>query len=405
MNRLLLISAAFCCVFASSAFARQGMVTLKDGQKIEGDIRSDTPAEVVVSIRGIETTVARDRIQSLAYLDSPAEEFQKKLDALKPDDAAGRIALARWAFDNRLYTQSRDLLDQVLEKVDPNNAEAAELRKIVVRQIELERRTENQPPRPDTREQTDAPGAPGRPPVPSADNLLTATQIMQIKIQEANALGEPGLRLKVPDDIRRNITKSRADISGKQFEIMPALAKLDLVTQAGTPEDLERVELVGDPAALADFSRRIQPIVLAGCATAGCHNTPEAGNFMLFERATNEQTTYTNFYILQQYAKQVPNPGGGGTFSAPTLTIKMLDRLRPQDSLLAQYMLPANQTTYSHPVVNGYRAMARDKRDPRYQDVVRWISSLKSIEQNYQINYTPPQKAVPASQPADEPKQ
>jgi len=140
--------------------------------------------------------------------------------------------------------------------------------------------------------------------------------------------------------------------------------------------------------------------VLAGCASAGCHNTPEAGNFMLFERATDERSTYTNFFILQQYVRKVETPGGGGgPFAGEQTQIRMIDRMRPQDSLLIHYMLPPAQAQYPHPQVQGYRPVARDRNDPRVRDVLRWIASLNSVVPNYQIDYTPPQKAPDEAQP------
>ncbi|MCC6239408.1 MAG: hypothetical protein IT448_03815 [Phycisphaerales bacterium] len=436
LKKILPIAGLFISGFAVSALlARPGVVQLTDGQRIEGEITRDDPGQVTMSIRGIETVISRDRIASVAYTQDPAEEFQSRRKALSANDAAGRIALARWAFDNRLYSQAREVLDDVLDNVDPNSAEAQELQTLVRRQIELERRSQQQQAASNGQtgaDQMSAPEAnPNRAPVPTAENQLNAQQIMLIKIGETHRGKENNLRLSVPADMRTTIIKAE-NINSRTFENLSALDKLDLVTKYfSNIDDLNRVKLTGNPAVMQYFQQQIQPTILAGCASAGCHNTPAAGNFMLFERAGDERTTYTNFLILQQYVKQgstADAAGGAAAYSAKTdgaatadgigaggavagtsifgdqtHRVAMLDRQRPQDSLLLQYMLPSDQTANPHPPARGFRPLVRDRSDRRYVDVLRWISSLNPISPDYQISYTPPQKPADTSGPTTAP--
>lgn len=389
MRRLLLIGLA-CGLGTSVLLARPGVVELKDGQRIEGEIVQDNPTSVVVNIRGIRTEIARDRVAAVTYSEGFEQEYEKRLAGLQPDDAAGRVALARWAFENREYAVARRTLEDVLENVDPNSREASDLLSLVRAQIQLEQRPQGD----DRNTGAEVPEGNGEEEEQPQENAaevryLTAADIKRIKAAEVKAR-EPDLRLRIPDDVRRQFLET-TQMTPRQFQSLSEVEKLQALARDGTPEMTDRVEVRGDPVTMGVFRTRVQPIILNGCATSGCHNTP-VGGFMLYPRAErSEPATYTNFYILQRYTHQSQQEGDDdGLFAGAGATQRMIDRTSPQSSLLLQYALPPARNRTSHPEVQGYRGLLRGTNDPRYAQILGWIRSLEAFEPDYQIDYTPP---------------
>jgi hypothetical protein len=157
------------------------------------------------------------------------------------------------------------------------------------------------------------------------------------------------------------------------------------------------VTILSDPPALAEYKRVIQPVILAGCATSGCHGNTDRGGFKLYTPPVRDAITYTNFYILTQYAKtlnkdQPPQNAFAGPVRRP-----MLNRTRPEESLLAEYGLPRGTAKFSHPDVAGFRPIYRNTRAPRYRDLMQWLgSSLVNVQPDYGITDV----QLPATRPA-----
>lgn len=393
MRRLLAITLVL-GLFGSILFARPGVVRLTDGQSIEGDIIREEADSVTVAIRGIETSVPRDRIDTITYTTDRAGQFEERRKALKDDDVDGHIALARWAFDNRLYHEAENLLSHVLAEVDPNSREAQNLLNLVRRQIALERSRDNPPPSDEPIDEPDeAADDPKHP-------MLTPAQIQRIKRLELRE-NDSGVRVRISNETRGHITEA-ARINSRQFTNLPPARQLAAVREYGTPEMLEQVEITGDPATLATYRQRIQPIVMAGCAGAGCHAAPGQGDFALFPRAdASEPASYTNFLILQEYTKTIETgTGGGGIFDSGKTEVRMINRNRPDQSLLIQYMLPRDLAAIPHPETRGYDGVARGVNDQRLRQIQAWIRTLGPFQSNYGIDYTPPGQ-TPATQPAE----
>src|SRR5436190_23387829 len=83
-------------ILASVAFAKPGIIHTKDGRALEGEVteRNDV---VVVQIRGIETSVNRDNVESIEYPKPFDQQYAERLKKLDDKDVQGRIELARWA--------------------------------------------------------------------------------------------------------------------------------------------------------------------------------------------------------------------------------------------------------------------------------------------------------------------
>jgi hypothetical protein len=83
------------------------------------------------------------------------------------------------------------------------------------------------------------------------------------------------------------------------------------------------------------------------------------GGFQLLRLQPNrEDTVYTNFHRLH---------------AARTDDGDMVDREKPERSLLIQYGLPQDRAATPHPQTPGWRAGLRDESDPTYQLLQRWI--------------------------------
>jgi hypothetical protein len=73
----------------------------------------------------------------------------------------------------------------------------------------------------------------------------------------------------------------------------------------------------------------------------------------------------------------------------------MIDRTHPEESLLAQYCLPRDQAAPPHPDVGNFHPIYKNRFDPGYAEMLRWISLLLKPEGG---SY--PDIHYPATQPA-----
>jgi hypothetical protein len=367
---------------ASVLFAKPGVVVTNDGQRLEGEI-TEKGDEVTVNIRGINTVLSRGNIASITYAEPFEKEFQDRMAKLDPKDVKGRIELARWAFDQKHYPAARDALESALT-IDPNNREAADLERLVRSQMRLEQTKQATPAPPTTKPMTPEKPAPTN---AAGQKLLTAADI--------NAIRQAELR---PSDTRtsirleNNVEKRYIQYANLQFSEFNAKSPVDRaidILDKGDPSMRKDVKIVTDPASLIEFKSMIQPMILNGCAASNCHGGSKGGSLQLLAPASSDAVTYTNFYILTQYHKKLSDPTGG-VFEG-NVERKMIDRGHGADSILAQYMLPADVSRVDHPKVPGYNGVARNKDDVRFRQLVNWMdNSLSSITPNYGITYELP---------------
>jgi hypothetical protein len=138
MDRRWLVRSALIGVIGSTAFvmAKPGVVVTRDGRKLEGDV-TERDNQVIINMHGVDTIMARDDVTSINIPEAFNKEFADRLAKLSDKDVAGRIALARWAFDQRQYGKAREALDSALA-IDPNNREAVDLQNVITSQMKLE---------------------------------------------------------------------------------------------------------------------------------------------------------------------------------------------------------------------------------------------------------------------------
>jgi hypothetical protein len=161
--------------------------------------------------------------------------------------------------------------------------------------------------------------------------------------------------------------------------------KLDAVDQAweikkkGNPELLNDIRLTNDPPAMQEYRTVVQRAVLTTCATAACHGGGAGSDrFALHPKADHESEAYANFLTLNKYQYK---PAKGREAS-------MIDRNRPEDSVLIQFALAPNLSNMPHPDVEGYKPIFRTLNDPKYKQFVRWIADgLSPLIQDYGVPF------------------
>src|SRR6185503_17602956 len=108
-------------VFASGALADE--VLLRGGGRVSGVVVERTATAVVIETGPGRVTLPLTRVEKIVEGRSTLVTFQERAAAIAPGDAPAWAALARWAADRDLVTQSRSAWHRVLA-VDPQNPEA-----------------------------------------------------------------------------------------------------------------------------------------------------------------------------------------------------------------------------------------------------------------------------------------
>lgn len=392
----------------SVLLARPGTVKMKDGKSFDGDI-TETGNTVFIKTPGGTVSLRKDQVASVQYGEDAKSEFDKRLAELDPQDVAGRVKLARWAFDQKEYDLATDAADAAL-KIDPRNQEARDLRTTIQEQIRLGRRTapEAPTPPPATPGQPARPGAPGagagaggatgRGPTTApaaaaqpggqqagargeraaqpaaASRVVTPAEINRIRHLEWRE-GDNNIQVRIDPNLRRRFLDNNADYTPQQFNKLPPVEQARAILKSGSPEMAEQVTLASDPRPLTEYRRMVQQVILPGCASTQCHGGPGT-SFVLHNPGKTDQQAYTNFLVLQEYQTSV----NGAQRS-------MIDRTRPEDSLLLQYGLPRDVATVAHPEVKNFRPVFRGANDQRYRSVLAWVSdSLAPVKPDYDID-------------------
>ncbi len=397
MVRWRLVAFATVGLVTSVLLAKPGVVTMKDGHTYEGDVQEKDAQSVVVTIHGGETHLSRDDISKIEYHDNVLDEFNDRMAKLDAKDVDGRIRLARWAFDQEQYDLSRQALEQALG-IDPKNKEAQDLLETVRSQIRMERVKSTQPSTLTIGANAQAMAKAS----PQSDRkLLSANEINKIRQEELRAT-DNGVRFNFTNDVKkRYVTLMNMEIG--TVNAMRPLDQALSILDGNYPEGVhlsDDVKVLSDPASIRDYRNLIQPLIMTGCATSGCHGGPNGGNFILYTLTDNaEAVSYTNFYILTQYVRKVGSMQPG-VFGATER--RMIDRGNGHLSLLVQYALPPDIAEYDHPDVKGYRPMFHNLEDQDMRRFVTWMDdTLRPMYPDYGISYTPPVgKGMPTTRTA-----
>jgi hypothetical protein len=391
-------------LLASTAAGREGIVKTRDGRSISGDI-TETDDGVSINARGVVLNLTASQIAGVEYPESIDVQYQERLGKLAADDVKGRLDLARWAFEQQEYTLSRDAAQQALD-IDANSTEAVTMLNTIRVQMRLEQNkadadaltdeATNDSEMPDDETAVDDSDQPVPIDRRVERRLLTNDDINRIRQAELKPT-DNAVRIRFDNDVENrfiNATNQNASI----FRNLRPIQKAEAIINDENPEFREDVRILSDPQAMMDFRRQVQPLVLNGCAAMACHGGINGGELILFSPSDSDGTAYTNFYILDQFAVA----GADTTQVFGKGEQRMIDRANPDQSLLLQYAIPADQSDADHPPVRGWRAIFRNMQDPRYQQTLNWIArGLKPVQPDYEIEYVPPtgQSAEEATEP------
>lgn len=98
-------------VLAATAYADR--LDLVDGRTFEGLVTVDGDTVTVKMTYG-SLQFSQREVARITYMDTPEEVLAKKTAAASPDSADELFAVARWAFDNALDRQGKELLGKVI---------------------------------------------------------------------------------------------------------------------------------------------------------------------------------------------------------------------------------------------------------------------------------------------------
>jgi hypothetical protein len=365
---------------ATMLAGRQGVVTTIDGRNFEGEI-TERGGEVVIRVKGIESTLNRDDIAAIVY-GTFVERFEKALAALKPDDVAGRVALGRDALGRGAYDQANKAAGAALD-IDPLDRPARDL----MSAIEQQQRAASAAVTPKTPATPEAETPREKPADLISEELINTIRQSELRAEDSR------VRIRFANNVRKRYVDSQANLTYgefiKQSETEQALEML----RNGKKELVPDIIVATDPPMLLEYNRRVQTVVLQGCATSQCHGGGSKGSMPLVSPARSTEESMINFHTLVTYQASVgEKTDTGGIFSGPAAR-KLIDRESPDRSLLLEFGLPKNRTQSPHPEVKGYNGIFRDSNDPQYKLILNWINELKKPSPNYEMS-------KPSTQPA-----
>ena len=386
------------------ADAKPGVLRTKDGVVYDGLV-DEGDKTVTVNIHGIDTTIQRDNIASITYGDFE-QRWNDAYDKLDKKDAVGRVAAGKRAFDNRRYDLAEKACRDAIA-IDPNNADAAELLQLTINQ----RRMERAQPAENGTDSVAPPPNPNNTPGPNALqaggiwSTLSPEQINRVKQLEVRDT-DTATRFAFDNNVRKKFYDDNPGLA-TQYRTYGDFLKETQISQATqiiqNGGDLAKdVRVVNDPDVMLTFRRDVMPLVLQGCATSGCHggNNQATDKFALITPAADPATIYTDFYMLEttQVKRIMPPSQAGPAVVGNVLmpnTAMMIDRTRPESSLLLQYGLPDLQAQTKHPHVRGYNGVFRSSDDTRYKTVLEFITSLNPITPDYGFKFKLERSGVP----------
>ncbi len=391
-QRVLYFTLTLLLCVASAVHAKVGIVKTREGNTYEGDINDTDAKSVTVTMRGIPTTIERGRIISITYPQQNfAQQFAARKARLAPNDAQGRLALAREAFAQREYALARDAVDESLQ-IDPNNADAVALRDTIQSQMRLEH----------AKPKTDEPAvakeaAPAT--QPTDQKMLTPVQINAVRQAEMRE-DDVGVRIRLERGVLKRFIEYSQIPPGEVISLN-IMQQAQLILKKGTPEMRKDVMILNDPPALFQYRRTVQPFVVQNCATSMCHGGNAATNWNMVLPPDSDAATYTNFLNMEKYTKR-SKQSNDALFGAGDP--KMIDRQQPRMSLLLQYALPGAISEIDHVELPNYHPPLRGLNDPRYLMLLDWIGKgLQPVEPDYGFDWGAPAATQPVSQAASAP--
>ena len=383
-RKLLMLSAAafaLALVLSMDVTAKQQVVVLKTGRRIQGEV---TKIETGYQVKTPGGTVvfAADQVAKIEDVVTQQDELEARLAKIDAKDPEALYQLARWAQGQGMLKEARDLLKKVLAiKSDHRQAK---------RRLELVEKQLASATRPELVATRTAGTRPVRLPLVGKEQLLTKDDIYRIRLMELQEddLANIQFRNKVLDrfiktmrgtDIFRRPDGERNFRGAKPVDQARYMLENTDETSYAIRDD---ILIRSDPKVMARFKTEIWPIVAASCASPSCHGGAEGrGGFKLFNvPVIDERVVYTNFYILHTWSR---------ARGARKLIVRG-DRDHRERSLLLQYGLPATLARRRHPGRADPAFQSNTGR--KYRLVERWITALRHpfLSPGYRIDYQVP---------------
>ncbi|MCC5828404.1 MAG: hypothetical protein JJU36_03055 [Phycisphaeraceae bacterium] len=399
----------------------EGMVVLSDGGELFGHVVAQTSEWLVIESEGRRLTIPRSEIDSIAWFidergatTDPASQFAQRRRAIDDGDYAARFQLAQWGYERGLLDLARVEVNDLTDV--RNRIEDRELRErisLLARVVEarIRERDETARPRPD---RPDGNGRAAAQPQTAPEEMLTDEQINLIRVYELRLFDftvDPPRplrpRLIIPRETidrflqayrsEEEVPRSREEMN--RFRRLPAHEQVQLFFRVRAREFYSQIQVVDDPPALLTWRSQIHPrYILNGCGTTECHGGMDEdglprGGFRVFHTtdARDLRTAYTNFYLVDRFENN---------------TGLMIDRNRPADSLLVQYLLPREEARFPHPDVPQFRGrLPRNYENHReYRQLLEFIGNHLIVPRvGYGFTYVPPWERAEEEdeQPAD----
>ena len=223
---------------------------------------------------------------------------------------------------------------------------------------------------------------------------LPAADINRIRQAELGS-DESNVSLRFMNDVERRFAR-QAGIPLSDFKAQRPLDRFLAIRNSKDPLLLADVTVMRDPRSVAAYRRTVQPLILAGCAAAGCHSGGGSADPMLINPSESDSATYTNFFLLATTMVDA-EPREGLTAASATDSKpvggpgRLIDRINPRQSLLLEYGLPRDAADLPHPPVPLFRPAYSSREDRRYRTVLNFIASdLSPFEPQYGVTLPQP---------------
>lgn len=404
---------------------QRGMIQLRDGTIVRGEILKDSLDEVEFKVDTVRGKLPRSQVYRVVLELDFDTRYARIKSAISPEEHGRRLGLARWLVDqNRM-----DLAVQELEALlrDADVEEARDMLRDIDARIKLAQAVEETKrtkrgaaqPGPATREPArpapepapspapnpsgtgsaagaptepaEEPDQPRRPPTTRdmlPKDLLSDADVNLVRVYEIDFKDPPRLTVS-PEGIRQLILRygSSALVPATTQErnalySKPAVELARLLFDLKARDLYSYIEVEEDPASLAKFRTRVHNSWLIGnCATSRCHGGVDAGKFFLYTgNAKDQRIRYTNLLTLLSFKVD----------GKPVVSFE-----DPPNSLLVQYALPRHLARYPHPDVKGWKSVMSDRTPQLMDDTLDWIRSMYQPRPDYPVNYVPPKLDAP----------
>ncbi|MDY6914014.1 MAG: tetratricopeptide repeat protein [Planctomycetota bacterium] len=381
MNRNL-IRLAVCVLIGFVALGQVKVVTLKNGQKIKGEVTKTANGYQVRTQSGAVVTFTSEQVLSVADVVTPEQEYKQRLERINPQNAEHRYVLARWAFRQGLLQEARLQLRAAL-KINADYEQASLLLRQVNARIEQQQSEKSRP----TEGAGPGPSKPRDKPITGLkpEWLVSQEDLYRIRLEEMDRSSNRPEQVVIElrnDVINRFVRSMRGRQEFKEpqaeekFKGLPRVRQVSYILDKVDPYNIaikDDIIIKSDPRFMVAFRSRVWPIVARHCATAHCHggDKPKGGLKLFNIPGKNPKVDYTNFLILDMFA---------------TSGKKMLNRDHRELSLLLQYGLPPEQSQFDHP--EKITPPFRDRKSQNYRRVLEWINSLSGpLHPDYRTTY------------------